>query len=1766
MGGEVLPGSITVSPTMLSINENGGTGSFTITLDETPEGAVVIDLASADESEATVSPAQITLDAGTMSGTVTVTGVDDMDIDGAQTVTITTGVTGTGNYAGVDAADVTVTVNDNDAASGSVTPTGITVFEDGADGTFDVVLGAMPSGTVTIPISVSDATEIATDVTELTFDATNFAMPQTVTVSGVSDTEIENQQTLSVIVGAASGGGYDGIDLTDVSVTLIDDDMPTVAVTPMLVTTSETGTTATFDVSLNPAPSADVVITATSADPTEGSVDGPQTIAAGQNTATFTVTGLDDTIQDGPQTYQITLAATSADAGFDGIAIPAVSVLNNDDDNASVLVSPTLLSVNEQGATSATFTVALGTDPGAAVSVDLTNTDTTQATLSTTSLAFDSTNFATPQTVTVTAIDDTIADGNVAIQIQTAMTATGAYANIDPADVTVNVIDNDAAGITVAPTTGLQTTEAGGTATFTVVLNSQPTGNVTIDLTSSDTTEGTISASSVTFTTGTWNTPQTITVSGVDDIADDGNVAYTIVTAAAVSTDTAYSGRNAADVQVTNADDDQAGFIVTPTTGLRTSEAGTTQTFTVRLTTPPSADVNIPIQSTNTSEGTVAPQSLTFTSTDWQTPQTVTITGVDDALTDGPIPYTIVLDQTTSADGAYNQLDPPNVSVTNDDNEAGFTVTPLTLPAINESGAGATTTFTVRLNSPPSQNVVIGITGDGNNNDEYTFDQTQFVFTPANWLTARTVTVTGVPDALLDGTQTWQMFAAVTTTIDTNYAANCGGACPPKVINGSTQDSDSISVSVTPNAIDFAEGDCQLVTVALSTDATTALSFNVTLANPSQLTLQNVNANIAAGDSDTTFEVCGIDDILSENTVQEVVTISPLQSANVNDPYHNLDPQDVNVTLRDNDTPQVIVTSFNPGLLDTIFTTEQDQTLGQPFGPGLAAVAVRLSSPPTASVIVTVTTNNPAEAIVADQNLVNVGPSLSLVFQPSNWNQNQFVVGVGVDDNVADGTQPFALDFASQSSDMFYNMLTIDSYPGLNLDDDAPSWTVLPLLGNTYETDENGTCDFWLALVNTAPTDDIDITLGLTPPNTPSNDEIVFGASTSFTFPAGFAFANIVLGVCGVDDSLVDGDQTWTVFPATQNTTDAYYASAPFPTVTGVNLDNDTAGLDITYNSSALESAGPSDIDIALLTQPTGNVTVTVTSGDTTEATIPATTLTFTPTNWFNAQTVQYDAQLDNVIDGNQTFNLTFAVASSDALYSFSETQPLTIVDIDQGNFIFNPTNASTVTTNEGGGTYVINVRLTAIPTGNVTLPVFSFNTGEATVSPASLTFTPANWNQPQPVTVTGVDDLITDGDQPFEIWFDVPTSSDPAYDGHPNFPVLFNGLNADNEVPGVSIVQPTAPEFLVINENGRADTFQVRLNTAPTGNNIVRLLFGSTSAANCGPVATTRCARAWPTNGSVADQPVVTSSLTFDATNWNVLQTVTLTGENNTRTDATEWFYVNTTIDQAAPNADPSYTNASIFIPDVLAVSIDNDQEDIVLLGTPLAEVAPAVFGSSNQVQMAAITGETGRTATFYVLGTDLPTGNVTVNFTYGAEATGPASFTLTQSNYQDLNPIVITGQNDGTAVDTLGFTAFDIDATTTSEDPNYNLLAGFIQGYNLDNDQCRLVMLPPTTAGSRMAGGASPTVLAPFVVATTAPLTMNVPVQALMTYSGAVSVPTPTPPNLNVTFTSGAQVIPFQAYATANNTNFQIDLGVITAGNCYINAVDQTLFGVGR
>ena len=259
--------------------------------------------------------------------------------------------------------------------------------------------------------------------------------------------------------------------------------------------------------------------------------------------------------------------------------------------------------------------MVLTSRPTADVTIGLGSSDTTEGAAAPTPLRFTSLNWNTPQTVTVTGADDILDDGDIAYTIvTTATSADTIYNGITAADVAVTNTDNDASGITVTPTAGLTTTEAGGTATFTVVLTTQPTADVTIALSSSDADRRHGQPGEPHLhdrRTGTC--AQTVTVTGVDDAVDDGDVAYTILTAAATSADAIYNGLNAADVAVTNTDNDGSGITVSPTAGLTTTEAGGTATFTVVLTSQPTANVTIALSSSDTTEGTVAPASVTFT-------------------------------------------------------------------------------------------------------------------------------------------------------------------------------------------------------------------------------------------------------------------------------------------------------------------------------------------------------------------------------------------------------------------------------------------------------------------------------------------------------------------------------------------------------------------------------------------------------------------------------------------------------------------------------------------------------------------------------------------------------------------------------------------------------------------------------------------------------------------------------------------------------------------------------------------------------------------------------------------------------------------------------------------------------------------------------------------------------------------------------------------------------------------------------------------------
>lgn len=149
------------------------------------------------------------------------------------------------------------------------------------------------------------------------------------------------------------------------------------------------------------------------------------------------------------------------------------------------------------------------------------------------------------------------ATDGVKIRFRATVSSPNEDANVDNIQIIgVPLHTNTVPGVSVSPTAGLQTSESGATATFDVVLDSQPTADVTIAVSSSNTAEGTVNVSMLTFTPANWGQSQTILVTGVDDLLEDGDVAYTIILGPAVSDDVDYDGLDPTDAAIINLDDD----------------------------------------------------------------------------------------------------------------------------------------------------------------------------------------------------------------------------------------------------------------------------------------------------------------------------------------------------------------------------------------------------------------------------------------------------------------------------------------------------------------------------------------------------------------------------------------------------------------------------------------------------------------------------------------------------------------------------------------------------------------------------------------------------------------------------------------------------------------------------------------------------------------------------------------------------------------------------------------------------------------------------------------------------------------------------------------------------------------------------------------------------------------------------------------------------------------------------------------------------------
>ena len=286
-------------------------------------------------------------------------------------------------------------------------------------------------------------------------------------------------------------------------------------------------------------------------------------------------------------------------------------------------------------------------------------------------------------------------------------------------------------------------------------------------------------------------------------------------------------------------------------------------------------------------------------------------------------------------------------------------------------------------------------------------------------------------------------------------------------------------------------------------------------------------------------------------------------------------------------------------------------------------------------------------------------------------------------------------------------------------DNDTPG---LVLSNSELAVTEGASASYTVKLA-TQPTAEVTVTVD----GTAGTDLSV--AENTLTFSAtNWSSEQTVTASAGEDDDAVEDTAT-----LTHTAAGGGYASVSKDLAVTVT-DNDTPGLVLSKSELAVTEGASASYTVKLATQPTAEVTVTVTvtldgtAG--TDLSVAANTLTFSATNWSSEQTVTVSAgEDDDAMDDTATLTHT---AAGGGYASVSKDLPVTVTDDDDQGITVEPTDL----TLDAGETGTYEVTLTSKPTGPVTVaPMVTED--DISVAPPEVMFTTEDWDTPQIFTVT---------------------------------------------------------------------------------------------------------------------------------------------------------------------------------------------------------------------------------------------------------------------------------------------------------------------------------------------------------------------------------------------------------------------------------------------
>ncbi|MEP0940017.1 MAG: gliding motility-associated C-terminal domain-containing protein [Cyclobacteriaceae bacterium] len=1492
--------SFILSTTTGNTDETGTTAQFNVVLGEQPESSVVLSVISDDTDEGTVDKSSLTFNNANWDDaqTVTITGVDDADIDGDITFDVIISVVDASSDDTFDALPdqaVSITNADDDVFSNSenliinpsaeVDPTtygwtwvsggwgsGAEIAPQHGDfhfyagsgaGTFEIYQDidvshlAIPIDAGEVDFSFSgymgnyqglDEARIIVEYRDASSNVlssynTGFQLIQAWTLYCDKTTALVNTRSIRVRLQSRRNAGVDNDGYIDNLVLQAVTQTPGFDICPSVVYAEEGGTTS-FDFALSSPPSSNVTIDITSLDPGAATANVSSISFDNSNWDTpqaIIISGVQDADSDN-ENVEFTLIVNDAvsDNSFDGISQKVLAVI--DDDEVGYTVSAISGNIQEAG-TSATFSVVLNNQPTSDVVFDISSSDTNEGTVDQASLTFTNSNWSVPQTVSVTGVDDDEVDGDQAFNILVSVNDAASDNLFDPVadqNVIVTNEDDDVAGFTVVESGGsTYTTEDGTTDSFTIVLDAQPINPVVINIPDPDPTEISLDATSLTFNNANWNIPQTVIVTGLDDLIDDDGTTILITFSVDPSSDAGFVGVPDVSITAINEDNDPPGIVITPNSGLIVNESGTTATFNVNLLSVPTADVTLNLYSSDSGEGTVSPTSYVFNASNWNGTNTFTITGVDESLIDGDVNFTIITYPLISED-SHSGINPVDVSVINEDDDvADFTVSAI---SGNTHESGTTADFTVVLDAQPLSNVVFNVTAA--DSGEGTVDKSTLTFTSSDWNSPKTVTVMGKDEPLLDGDITYNIVVSV------NDAASDDAfdALADKTVSVTNEDNEVAGFSTSViSGITNESGTTDTLLVVLDVQPLTDVVFSINSNDTGEGTLDLNTLTFTNSNWGASQEVIitGVDDgSLVDGDITYNVTVA-VEDASSDDSFDALADQLVAITNEDDDVAGYTVSTISGN------TNESGTT---------ATFTVVLDAQPLSNVVFDVTSEDSSEGTV---------DLATLTFTNTDWSTDQTVTVAGVDESIIDGniTYDVTVSVKDASSNNAFDDLSDQTIAVTNEDDDAAGFT---LSTTTVSTTEGSTTTFTVVL-DAEPNSNVKIDISSADTGAASTDV------TSVSFDNTGWDTPQTVTVSGEQDDDLNNESVTLTASLDAAASDDNFDTLPDQTVTATITDDDAAGYSVTESggTSAVTESGTIDtFEVVLTSQPTSNVTIKVTADDASELSVDQTSLVFSNANWDTPQTVTITGQDDPEDDGDIISSITLSVeAGSDGNFTGLGDQVIHVTNVDDDAPGITITPVSGLTVSESGTSSTFTIALQSSPTSDVQIDFSSDNTAEGTVSPASVTLNSSNWDSPQTVTVTGVDDVTVDGDIDFNIITAEAVSTDPSYSGMD--PVDVAVTNTDDDAAGFTLSTTT-----VSMTEGSTATFTIVLNAAPQSTVTLDISSDDTGAASTD-----------------------VTSVSFDNTNWDTPQIITVSGGETTLQydiTATITTSVNTTSDDA--------------------------------------------------------------------------------------------------------------------------------------------------------------------------------------------------------------------------------------------------------------------------